>query len=72
MSTFLPTTLTGSINGTNTTFTIPAAPTSLELYRNGVLLKSTVDYTLSTTTITFLAGAIPQTGDTLTGWVFDN
>ena len=30
--------------------------------------KSGLDYTLSTNVITFLAGAIPQTGDTLLAW----
>jgi hypothetical protein len=59
----------GSINGTNATFSLaftPSPAASLELYRNGVLLKQSVDYSLSASTVTFLSGAIPQTGDLLT------
>jgi hypothetical protein len=49
---------TGSINGSNTTFTLsfdPTPPTSLMLYRNGLLLRQdpSCDYTLSGSTITF-------------------
>jgi hypothetical protein len=44
----------------------PSPAASLELYRNGVLLKQSVDYSLSGTSVTFLSGAIPQTGDLLT------
>jgi hypothetical protein len=59
----------GSINGPNTAFTLAFGPSpgaSLELYRNGVLLKQSVDYSLSGSTVTFLTGAIPLTGDSLT------
>ena len=62
---------TGTINGVNATFTLVTAPNpaaSLELTRNGIVQKSGVDYTLSTNVITFLAGAIPQTGDILLAW----
>ena len=62
---------TGAINGVNATFTLVTAPNpaaSLELTRNGIVQESGVDYTLSTNVITFLAGAIPQTGDTLLAW----
>ena len=62
---------TGTINGVNATFTLVTAPNpaaSLELTRNGIVQESGLDYTLSTNVITFLAGAIPQTGDTLLAW----
>lgn len=58
----------GLINGSNATFTlanIPSPGPSLALYRNGLLQQQGLDYTLSGNTITFLAGAIPQPGDTL-------
>lgn len=61
----------GAINGTNTAFTLVAAPTpagSLQLIRNGLLLTAGVDYTLASNAITFLTGAIPQTGDGLLAW----
>ncbi|MGH9657269.1 MAG: hypothetical protein ACRD96_01930 [Bryobacteraceae bacterium] len=61
----------GTINGTNTTFTLPSSPNpaaSLSLYRNGALKKPGVDYNLSAGTITFLPGQIPQTGDILLAW----
>jgi hypothetical protein len=60
----------GTINGTNAAFTLANAPSpalSLELYRNGLLQSvANGDYTLAGNTITFAAGAIPQTGDSLT------
>ena len=65
---------TGTINGTNTTFTIPnmdtATGNSLSLYRNGVLQQSGGnDYTLTIAagggTVVFTASSIPQTGDIL-------
>ncbi len=61
-------TLAGLVDGTNTTFTLTAAPTpaaSLSIYRNGVLQKATQDFTLSGSTVTFLAASTPQPGDTL-------
>ncbi len=61
----------GTIDGVNDTFTLAVAPDpagSLELNKNGVVQKPGVDFTLSSTTITFLAGAIPQTGDSLLAW----
>ena len=56
----------GTVNGTNTTFTLagrPAPTGSLEVYRNGLLQTSGVDYTVAGTTITFLSVSIPQSGD---------
>lgn len=59
---------TGSINGSNRIFVLAQAPNpvgSLLLYRNGLLQRTTVDYTLSGNTITFLVAATPQSGDIL-------
>ena len=60
---------TGNINGVNLVFTLGAAPnpsTSLKLYKNGLLLSPSVDYTLSGATVTFSGTATtPQTGDSL-------
>ena len=61
----------GVINGVNVTFTLAAAPNptaSLLLTKNGIVQKNAVDFTLSVATITFLAGAEPQVGDTLLSW----
>jgi hypothetical protein len=58
----------GLVNGSNVSFTLSAVPiptTSVALYRNGVLQKAGLDYTLSGNTIQFLPGSTPQTGDTL-------
>lgn len=61
------TTISGAINGVNTVFTLAVSPGFLALYRNGILQSSQAggDYTLSGNTITFNAGAVPQTGDNL-------
>ena len=58
---------TGTINGSNRTFTLANTPTagSLHLYQNGVRLRPTTDYTLSDATITIAVAATPQTGDWL-------
>lgn len=57
----------GTVNGSNVTFTLANTPTSgtETVYVNGVALDSGAgnDYTISGLTITFLSGAIPQTGD---------
>lgn len=56
----------GTMNGTNAAFTLanPPAPTnSLTLFRNGILQRVGIDFTLSGTAITFAAGSVPQTGD---------
>jgi len=61
----------GVINGTNTTFTLGSAPSpvaSLRLYKNGMLLKQTADYTLSGSTVTFLTAVTPQSGDALVAY----
>ena len=57
----------GTIDGSNTTFTIAVTPTAntLQLFMNGVYLKSGAgnDYTLSTNTITFTTA--PISGDVI-------
>lgn len=55
----------GTIDGTNTTFTLAAAPTGLQLLDNGLGLSAGVDYNLSGNTITFVPAATPQPGDIL-------
>ncbi len=58
----------GAVNGTNTVFTLASAPSpasSLELYRNGLLMLQGTDYQISTNTITFFLASVPQTGDLL-------
>lgn len=59
----------GTINGTNPTFTLANTPTSgsLQLYVDGVRMNpgGSNDYTISGGTITFQTGAIPQTGDVI-------
>ncbi len=59
----------GALDGVNPTFTVSAAPNpeeSLSVFRNGILQKSGVDYTLFGNAIAFSAGSIPQAGDVLT------
>ena len=58
----------GTVDGSNTAFTIqqaPNPPASLALYRNGLYLRQNLDYTLSGTAIVFGPGLAPQPGDTL-------
>jgi len=58
----------GAINGSNTVYTLAQAPNpagSLELHRNGILMKAGLDYTLASSTVTFAALSVPQTGDVL-------
>lgn len=59
----------GTVNGTNTIFTLAHTPTpsaGLELFLNGVLQQQSGDYTLATATITFTTA--PRTGDVLLAW----
>jgi hypothetical protein len=60
----------GTINGTNASFSLMHTPAGSSLYltRNGLVQKVSVDYTLSGSTITFLTVAIPGTGETLQAW----
>ena len=58
----------GAINGSNTVFTLSFAPSpqgSLDLYRNGLLMKLGTDFTLNSNVVTFSSGSTPQTGDLL-------
>lgn len=58
----------GVMNGVNSVFTLGQAPSpagSLHLYRNGILQKAGVDFTLSGNGVTFLSVSIPQSGDSL-------
>ena len=53
----------GAVDGVNDEYELSREPTSLLLFRNGVLQELGANYTLSGTTITFAAP--PQTGDVL-------
>ena len=58
----------GTLDGVNTGFVLSRAPTpsgSLMVFRNGLLQKQGVDYAVSSGTVTFLSGSIPQPGDLL-------
>lgn len=59
----------GTIDGTNTTFTLAALPnpaSSLHVYRNGLRQKSGMDYNFSGgPSFQFVAVATPQPGDTI-------
>jgi hypothetical protein len=58
----------GLVDGLNSIFTLikpPAPADSLQVFRNGLLMKAGLDYTISGSTITFLAGATPQRYDVL-------
>jgi hypothetical protein len=60
----------GLLDGRNRVFALaaePAPPGSLQVYRNGILLKSGADYTLDKAVITFssMSGATPQPNDLL-------
>ena len=60
---------TGTVDGSNANFVIADAPVaaSERVYVNGVRMHAGAgnDYTISSDTITFLTGAIPQTGDVI-------
>ncbi|MBI3469911.1 MAG: hypothetical protein HY013_00975 [Candidatus Solibacter usitatus] len=59
----------GAVNGVNAAFTLAAAPnpvSSLMVFRNGILKRQGIDYTVGGNSVTFLAGQIPQSGDNLT------
>ena len=59
----------GAVDGANTTFTLVTAPSpsaSLSVYRNGLLMKSGLDYTATGATINFSVLATPQPQDVIT------
>jgi hypothetical protein len=57
----------GTVDGTNTTYTLANTPlgTSLALYRNGLYMIVGSDYTLTGSTVQFASNEVPQAGDTL-------
>jgi hypothetical protein len=58
----------GVVDGSNLTFTLanaPLPPTSLHLFRNGLMQKLGFDYTFSGVTVVFVTIATPQPGDTI-------
>jgi hypothetical protein len=58
----------GLVNGLNTTFTLqftPSPSSSLSVYRNGILMKPGVDFTLSGNSLSFYIASVPQPGDLL-------
>jgi hypothetical protein len=58
----------GVTNGSNAVFALSQPPTpagSLELYRNGLVQTTGVDYIVSGSTVTFLSGNVPASGDVL-------
>jgi len=57
----------GTINGTNAVFQFAAVPfpSSVQLYKNGIRLAPTVDFTLSAQTIVLKAAQIPTAGDVI-------
>jgi len=60
--------LTGVVDGANAWFALTGTPdpvSSLQVYRNGLLQKPGLDYTLSGRSLQFHAAATPQPGDTL-------
>lgn len=68
-------TASGTVNGTNDTFTIsnvPREPDALVVYVDGIMRTRSVEYTFSGTTITFQTGHIPVTGQTVEVYYFQN
>lgn len=59
----------GAITGANVTFGLAEVPTTLLLFRNGILQQPAVDYNLSGSTIVFTVGNAPQVGDSLVAYV---
>ena len=58
----------GLVDGANSVFLLASVPnpaSSLSLYRNGVLQKAGLDFTLNANSIQFLSASLPQPGDTL-------
>ena len=59
----------GAVNSSNTIFMLsqaPDPPGSLQLFRNGLLMRNGADYTLNASVVTFFVVSTPQTGDLLT------
>lgn len=65
-ATYYQETPTGTVNSSNTSFTIanvPGSNAAVLVYKNGLLQAQTADYSISTSTITFTTA--PTTGSTL-------
>ncbi len=61
----------GSLNGSNAVFTLSHPPSplgSLNLYRNGLLQSVGIDYSISSSTVTFLTPSIPKSTDVVTAY----
>ncbi len=60
----------GTLNGTNTGFTLSHIPSSgsLSVYRNGLLQTPGVDYSVSGSALTFLPASVPRITDTITAY----
>jgi hypothetical protein len=61
----------GIVDGANVSFTLASAPnppSSLAVFRNGILQKAGQDYSLFNNTVQFVPAAAPQPGDTLLAW----
>jgi hypothetical protein len=58
----------GVVDGSNAAFQLANSPnpaTSLALFRNGLVLSNSTDFTVAGSTITFQPGSVPQPGDVL-------
>jgi hypothetical protein len=58
----------GAVDGANRNFLLSQAPypaSSVHLYRNGILQKQSVDYSVSGNMVTFQTASTPQPGDLL-------
>jgi hypothetical protein len=58
----------GTMNGSNTQFTLAATPvsaSSVAVWRNGLFLRSGMDFTVSGTAVTFVGNSTPLAGDTI-------
>lgn len=55
----------GAIDGANRTYTLARVPTGLMLFRNGVLQKVGVDFSIVGSTVTFIPEATPETNDVI-------
>lgn len=64
-------TITGTLDGVNANFFLSYPVSTVNVYRNGILMTAGTDYTSGANLITFLPGQIPQPGDIITaeGWV---
>lgn len=58
----------GDVDGVNTLFTLAQVPTTLRLFKNGILMLEGSDYILNLLTIIFVEP--PLTGDTLIAWIY--